>query len=950
MVLSLKCAMWNITSIVNKTEIIMEHLLDRNPEIVFLSETWMKADKDNVTALVKTFGYTLVHNRRKNRQKELGGGVGFLLNSRLQYKRINQKDFSSFEHITIKLLVKNGTSVILVSIYRVLFVPVTIFLEEIIELFEILLTLSEYIIIAGDINIHMEENELYSNRFKDILGTFNITQHVDLPTHVHGHTLDVILTFSENPHISNLSSEEYDVSHHFLIDFYMDIIPEKIKYKTISFRNTKNINVDQMKNTITDRLHISDDNTFKDSINCYNRVLQNLLDEHAPLKSREIKIVPDAPWFDWEYENLRKLRRKAEKQYRKTGLTVHKENFINLRKQTTNLASRKKHSYYSDKLNTGGSKVMYSVVNKLLDNDQEVVLPESDNDELLANNFMVYFTEKIDKLRSKFSKETDISSLVAEGNVNENLVTFEKATRDEILQIVSSFGIKCSPDDPIPANLLKQNAEFFIPFWTELVNISLSQGSMDCLKGAILKPLIKELDEKIDRDNYKNYRPVSNLLFVGKLIERVVSIRLNKHMTDNNLHIESQYGYKKGHSTETLLLKIMDNLLNACDHQIPAILMLLDLSAAFDTVDQDKLLMILHKEIGIDGIALKWFNSFLKGRNQKVQVGKSYSTESGLKFGIPQGSVLGPVLFNIYIRSFCKQIEQTKFLPFGFADDHQLLKTFLPILQVNALGDDLRHCFETISKWMNQFFLCLNPGKTKVLVIAPPALRSEIVIRGTFLSDKCVRFVDTAKNLGVILDNELTFAPQITKVVQSCFLVIRNLSKIKSFLNFTELHTLVNACIFSRIDYCNSLYFGVNSSLITKLQSVQNSAARLLRTKGGLNNTSLDQFMRKCHWLKVKERIFFKICLIVHKCLYDAAPGQLKELISYCSSSRTMQLNQHTHKGSFGNRCFSRIAPKLWNLLPINIRIERKCNVFKKLLKTYLFDNFEKLSQKLFES
>ena len=131
---------------------------------------------------------------------------------------------------------------------------VTIFLEEIIELFEILLILSENIIIAGDINIHMEDNELYSNRNKQ--RTFNITQHVDFPTHVHGHNLDVLLTFSENPHISNISSEEYDVSHHFLIDFCMDIIPEKIQYKTISFRNTKIINVEQINNTITDILHI----------------------------------------------------------------------------------------------------------------------------------------------------------------------------------------------------------------------------------------------------------------------------------------------------------------------------------------------------------------------------------------------------------------------------------------------------------------------------------------------------------------------------------------------------------------------------------------------------------------------------------------------------------------------------------------------------------------------
>ena len=128
------------------------------------------------------------------------------------------------------------------------------------------------------------------------------------------------------------------------------------------------------------------------------------------------------------------------------------------------------------------------------------------------------------------------------------------------------------------------------------------------------------LDEMIGKDNKKNYRPVSNLLFIGKLVERVVSIRLKKHMDDNNLNITSQYGYKKGHSTETLLLNVVNDLLTACDEQRATIVMLLDLSAAFDTVDQDKLLTILHDEVGINGIALKWFVSFLKGRSQKVKI------------------------------------------------------------------------------------------------------------------------------------------------------------------------------------------------------------------------------------------------------------------------------------------------------------------------------------------
>ena len=284
---------------------------------------------------------------------------------------------------------------------------------------------------------------------------------------------------------------------------------------------------------------------------------------------------------------------------------------------------------------------------------------------------------------------------------------FECTTTDEVLQIVSSYKMKCSPEDPIPALILKENLDFSVPVWTKLVNLSLSQGSIGCLKSAILIPLIKDFDARINKENLNNYRPVSSLHFLAKLIERVVSIRLNKHMSENSLHVDFQYGYKKGHSTETLLLQVINNLLVNSDNNLPSVLMLLDLSAAFDTVDQGKLLEILRDEIGVRGVALSWFESFLIGRTQKVKIGEAFSDISNLKYGVPQGSVLGPALFNIYIRSFRKKVEPAKFELFGFADDHQLLKCFLPIFQVTSLGDDIRRCFGLISSWMRGFFLCL---------------------------------------------------------------------------------------------------------------------------------------------------------------------------------------------------------------------------------------------------
>ena len=220
--------------------------------------------------------------------------------------------------------------------------------------------------------------------------------------------------------------------------------------------------------------------------------------------------------------------------------------------------------------------------------------------------------------------------------------------------------------------------------------MSLEFGSMVNLKSAVVIPLIKELSSLVDTDKYKNYRPVSNLVFVSKLVERVVQSRLKQHMVRNRLLIDKNYAYSEKHSAEHLLLKVVNDLYMSFDKNVPSVVVLLDLSAAFDTVEHSKLLEILEHEIGIEGTALRWFKSFLVGRTQKVKIGDEYSEEVELKYGVAQGSVLGPPLFKIYIRSLYKYVEPTSFTIEGFADDHQLIKEFMITFQRKALGGTFR--------------------------------------------------------------------------------------------------------------------------------------------------------------------------------------------------------------------------------------------------------------------
>lgn len=924
----------------------MEHIIDRNSDIVFITETWMTSEKDDLTAKMKEYGYIFRHKIRSERDKETGGGVGILIKPSISHKQVPCRQYSSFEHVVVKLSM-NKETLILICIYRLSYISTVIFLEEFMNLLESFIAKGNNFIIGGDINLHLETDESYAKKFKEILHILHLSQHVVGPTHRLGHTLDAVITNSDSI-VDNMVITEFDLSDHFLIDFNLNTEVEHKEYKTIVYRKLKAVNKEAFcKSIINNRVDISNAGTLRDKVTIYNQVMKELVNKHAPVKTKTIKVVKKAPWFDKEYADLRKRRRNAEKTFRKTALEIDEKEFIRLRKKTTELASRKKRDFISDKLNKNAStKELFSTVNVLLDSGKEYVLPTADTDKEIANQFIDYFVEKIKKIRSSLCSSS--SNTHTSNFSGDTLAQFKPATSDEVLKIVMSFGVKCSPEDPVPVYLLKENLPTFIPIWLEIVNMSLESGSMDCLKDAILIPLIKQLDATTDTENFKNYRPVSNLVFISKLIERIVSDRLESHMIANNLHLEYQYGYKKDHSTESLLLKLVNDLFEIFDKQLPAVLLLLDLSAAFDTVDQKKLLNQLKNDIGIVGMAHKWFESFLVNRSQKVKIGACFSDSTSLDFGVPQGTVLGPRLFNIYLRPLYKYIESINVKIFGYSDDHQTIKAFLPSLQHQALIKDIKHCLEHISRWMSESFLCINQSKTKILVMASPAVQNSIDIRGTFVNNQCIRFVDSAKNLGVLLDKELSFTRQINNIVRNCYFTIKKLSRLKSILTSDQLCTLVCSLVFSQLDYCNSLYYGINAVSLKKLQSVQNCAARLVM-KSGIGYRITDQLFVKLHWLKIRERVYFKILLFVHKCLLNKAPTSLCNLISYSASERTMQLNETQTVTKYGDRAFSHCGPKLWNIIPQSVRDESNTNLFKRKLKSYLMINGEQFYLKIIE-
>ena len=749
---TLSCITWNIHSFNNKCTEIMEHVLDYKADIVFFTETWMTSKKNKITATVKDYGYTLHHNIRVHDTKSRGGGVGLLCSTTLDIKKKNLKIglVQSFEYCVYTLKTKTAKGkncpAILCTIYKDQYIDIDSFLEEFQQLLQELIMTNNFLIISGDFSVHWGSSESDAMKFSEILRLYDMTQHVCEPTNAFNNTLDLVITSNYTlgksykcPSVYDVKVSNVHLSDHYLVGFNVDLQGLQKKKKVIHYRHLKSMNStafkDDLSCLISENMENYKEASFGDRIKVFNSSLIDTLNCHAPLKHKEVKIVNGCTWFNYDYVLMRRERRRAEKRAKKSGLTVDRDIFVQLRSKTTKFAKSLKHNNFKSKLDStnGDQKALYKVFNTLIDQTNETVLPDHENDKDLANEFSQFFSDKVKNIRKSLS-ETEASDCGVSYELfcGEALYDFELTDIQEIKSIIAEHGVKCSTADILPANLIHENLDLFLPLWVDLVNASLKEGSIEGLKLANINPTIKQYD--LDNNLIKSYRPVSNLEFLSKLIERVVLKRLDSHMMKNELKIDNQSGYKKGHSTETLLIKITNDLLIASDKDTASVLLLLDLSAAFDTVDVNKLLDILFMEIGIRGNALKWFKSFLIGRSQRVKIGNSFSEEIIIEFGVPQGSVLGPVLFNIYIRSFYRFVNlKSDFSVQGFADDHQLMTSFSVANQVYMLGENIRNVLFEVKQWMNTFFLQLNEKKTKVIVFAPKRLRKLININGMFI-------------------------------------------------------------------------------------------------------------------------------------------------------------------------------------------------------------------------
>ena len=600
--------------------------------------------------------------------------------------------------------------------------------------------------------------------------------------------------------------------------------------------------------------------------------------------------------------------------------------------------------FYCDKIvQSSNSKPLYDIVSKLYGKSKMRTLPDFSPLNEIVDCFSDYFHQKIDNIRSVLDVSHQTPSF--EVFTGTPLNNFQTVSCDFVINIIKSSPPKSCALDPLPTHILNSclDNEELIDTITAIINESLNSGIVPShFKNAIITPLIKK--QNLDQNELKNYRPVSNLPFISKILEKVVSHQILNHIKQFDLLETNQSAYRKLHNTETALLKIFNDILLLADKKQVVALVLLDLSAAFDTIDHEILITRLSTTFGIRGTALAWFKSYLSERYQTVSIDGMTSRSKLLQFGVPQGSVLGPILYTLYTSCLGKVIKNHGIDFHMYADDTQL---YIALSNDNdptiSCKEKLENCLIDIKKWMLTNKLKLNDDKTELLFCNPRGFHFDCNSL-MFGSEKIVSST-SAKNLGVYFDQELSLDFQISNLCKQLYIELRRLKHISYFLDTTALKKIASSFILSRIDYCNSLYANLPLCKLNRIQSLQNYAARILLKKSKYDHVK--PLLQELHWLPVRFRIDYKIAILVFKCLNNLAPVYIKNLIeSYQpsrnlrSSSKKLLFQKRFNYKTIGERSFSFYGPLIWNSLPQHLREEESITSFKKQLKTYYFKMF----------
>ena len=491
---------------------------------------------------------------------------------------------------------------------------------------------------------------------------------------------------------------------------------------------------------------------------------------------------------------------------------------------------------------------------------------------------------------------------------------------EQLRRIVFSLPNKDSNiEGEIPLKILKIAFNIIGRTLLQILNASIVSESVPSKwKRAVVIPIHKRGDPSVPA----NFRPVTTVPAISKIIEKIVHEQLVGYLENQSLFSTDQHGFIRGHSTTTALLTVTEDILKGMDDSEISLLALIDLSRCFDVIDHETLL----NKLELLQIAPGWFRSYLEGHTQRVRVGDSLSEPLPIEIGTFQGTILGSLLFNLLtndISSYIPSVINGFRVSFvRYADDTQIALTG-PKKRIDEMKNSFEGLLDTLATWFMQHGMKVNAQKTEIMLCGDRRQLSMISeLPEVYFMGERLEYSETVRNLGVIMDPELSWKQHVKQITNRCIGILVGLYHVRSALPSHLLPKIIDSLVMSHVRYGIQVYGSACSSVLLEIKKVINFAARIL--SGRRKYDHISDVLQQLNWLDVLQLVDYFDLTLMHKILAANQPISLRSQLSYNHENITRSTRQSSHlyiaraKNNHGKRGFIYRASKLYNSMAMN--------------------------------
>ena len=918
--------------------------------VIAISETWLDNDCDLQEYSLP--GYDMFNSFRNNKR---GGGVALYINNNLTVKKLS--NFTNviddiMECVTVEIINKNGRNIIVCCIYRSPGTNIELFNDYIEG--KLKQVKNKPLYLCGDLNIDLlkTENHVLTKNFLDILYTFGLFPTINKPTRITSVSATIIDNiFTNVKNVNGLSGIIInDITDHLPVFSVLETKGISLSYakkyqfirkydeaKMVSFK-------EELTNCDWDSVVSGTD------VNCaYSNFINEIKlmhEKYFPLTKVCVNSKHDnKPWLTNGIINAIKKKNVMYRRFIKDRSSELECKYKRYKNKLTSIIRQSEKMYYSNLLEANKSSIKntWNILNKVLrkdktsDNLPKVMIDNNgtcaSGEASIANAFNNYFVNVGPSLANKIPEHKNISIFDFMNDKIYQSMFLLPTDETELFDIVNSCSGKSSMDsDEMSMKFIKNIFSCIVKPFERICNLSFVTGVFpDKLKVAKIIPLFKAGDKK----SFNNYRPVSLLPQFSKLLEKLFDKRLQKFIDKCDILTDSQYGFRSNRSTSLALIELLEEICTAIDNKKITVGVFIDLKKAFDTLDHELLLKKLE-HYGVRGVALKWLTSYLYKRKQFVQIGNTCSDLRDITCGVPQGSVLGPKLFIMYINDICNVSDIIKFIL--FADDTNLFKCGD---NVEELCTQLSNELSKLLIWFDINKLSLNILKTNFMIFGRVSINSNPVIT---INDTDIEHVSSTKFLGVLIDEKLSWSLHIDKVKRKLSKCTAVLYRVNNLLDTTALFTLYNSLFLPYLTYCCIVW---GNTFTTRLQPLILSQKRAIRIVFKVSKfTHSTKLFYDSFSLKFLDIVKINSLSLMFKAYHKMLPINLQKWFEVGSRTKqhvTRQKNKFSInyvRTSLKSHCISSIGPKLWNLLPFSVSSCNNLYKFKNKYKNYLLSYY----------